>query len=106
MFPKMQMRRGEGRWKDDAVPRDGACVRRVRRKDNRIGATVATPVQWAVIKDSGWKSEAVINVTNLRASGSNYRDTFFGTSVLNGWGLVGDRGSFHAPVGLIAGSDP
>lgn len=51
--------------------RDGACERRLQRKDDRVAATVVPPVQWAVMHVFGWACEAVINGTAFCGPGSN-----------------------------------
>lgn len=65
-------------------PRDGACAQRARRKDNRVGASVVTPVQWEDIYNLGWSSNSVIDGTDFCIEGSSYTGAIIGTSVLNG----------------------
>lgn len=52
-----------------------------------------------VMNHFGWESKALTDGKDVRAPGSNQMGTFFGTSVLNGWGLVGVRVNISAPVG-------
>lgn len=53
----------------------------------------------------GWATKAMIDSRNFCAPGSSYTGTIFGTTVLNGQGLVDDRTNVRVPVGRQAGID-
>lgn len=92
--------------KTNQCPGDETFVQRVERKDNRVGATVEKPVQWAIMHDVGLASEAVIDETDICAPGSSDTGTSFSTFLLNCQGLVLDSANVHAPVGRLAETDP